>query len=51
MTVAAGRNDTDHGAFSALLAEATDRRGNTSLYGRLEVAQKETVCHSAASPR
>jgi len=43
VTVAAGRNGTDHGAFHALLAEATDRRGNTSLYGRFEIAQKETA--------
>jgi hypothetical protein len=43
VTVAVGRNDTDRGAFSSLLAEATDRRGNTSTYARLEVAQKETL--------
>ena len=43
VTVAVGHNDTDHGAFSSLLAEATERRGNMSIYGRLEVAQKETL--------
>jgi len=42
-TVAVGRNDTDHGAFHTLLAEATDRRGLTSFYGRLETTQKETL--------
>lgn len=42
-TVAVGRNDTDHGAFHTLLAEATDRRGPTSFYGRLATAQKETL--------
>ena len=42
-TVAVGRNDTDHGAFHTLLAEATDRRGLTTFYGRLETAQKETL--------
>lgn len=41
-TVAAGRNDTAHGAFHALLAEATARRGTGAFYGRLEVTQKET---------
>jgi hypothetical protein len=43
VTIAAGRNDTDHGAFHALLAEATERRGNNSIYGRLEFSQKETI--------
>jgi len=42
-TVAFGRNDTDHGAFQALLAEATDRRGAMSFYGRFESVQKETA--------
>ena len=41
-TVAYGRNDTDHGAFNALLAEATDRRGNVA-YGRFEIVQVETA--------
>jgi hypothetical protein len=48
VTIAAGRNGTDHGAFHALLAEATDRRGKTSLYGRFEVAQKETALASGS---
>lgn len=47
-TVALGRNDTDHGAFHALLAEATERRGATSLYGRLEITEKETVSRVTA---
>jgi hypothetical protein len=42
-TIAAGRNDTDHGAFHALLAEATARRGVMSWYGRLEYAEKDTL--------
>jgi hypothetical protein len=42
-TVAAGRNDTDHGAFHALLAEATARRGAMAWYGRLEYVEKETL--------
>ena len=48
VTIAAGRNDTDHGAFNAVLAEATERRGNNSFYGRLELAQKETVSQVTA---
>jgi hypothetical protein len=43
MTVAVGRNDTDHGAFHAFLAEATERRGDNSFYGRLEIGEKETA--------
>ena len=42
-TVAAGRNDTDHGVFGAFLAELTTKRGATSVYGRVESAQKETA--------
>jgi hypothetical protein len=42
-TVAVGRNDTEHGAFHALLAEATERRGLTTFYGRLEITQKEML--------
>jgi hypothetical protein len=42
-TVAVGRNDKEHGAYHALLAEATERRGRTSLYGRLEAVQTETA--------
>ncbi|MGH9140931.1 MAG: hypothetical protein ACRD2I_07300 [Vicinamibacterales bacterium] len=41
-TIAVGRNDTSHGAFHALLAEGTVKRGRMSFYGRLELAQKET---------
>jgi hypothetical protein len=43
LTVAAGRNGTDHGPAYALLAEATERRGKGSFYGRLDFAQKETA--------
>jgi hypothetical protein len=42
-TVAIGRNDKENGAFHALLAEATDRHGQTTLYGRLESVQTETA--------
>ena len=42
-TVAVGRNDKEHGTFHALLAEATERRGLTSFYGRLEAVQTETA--------
>jgi hypothetical protein len=48
VTVAAGRNDTNDGVFAALLAEATERRGNNSFYGRLEFSQKETVSQVTA---
>jgi hypothetical protein len=42
-TVAVGRNDKEHGTFHALLAEATERRGLASFYGRLEAVQTETA--------
>jgi hypothetical protein len=42
-TIAIGRNDKAYGAFHALLAEATDHRGATSLYGRFESVQTETA--------
>ena len=42
-TIAVGRNDKAHGAFHALLAEATDHRGGTSFYGRFESVQTETA--------
>lgn len=41
-TVALGRNDKEHGASHAFLAEATRRFGMNSLYGRLEVQQVES---------
>jgi hypothetical protein len=41
VTVALGRNDTDHGAYHAVLGEATDKRGPQSIYGRFEVLQTE----------
>ena len=42
-TIAFGRNNKEHGAFNALLAEATDHRGRTSIYGRLESVDTETA--------
>jgi len=48
VTIAAGRNDTDRGAFHALLAEATEHRGAMSFYGRLEYSEKETVTRVTA---
>jgi hypothetical protein len=42
-TIAVGRNDKEHGAFSAFLAELTSHRGATSLYGRLESVDTETA--------
>jgi hypothetical protein len=42
-TIAVGRNDKTHGAFHALLAEATDHRGANSFYGRFESVQTETA--------
>jgi hypothetical protein len=42
-TVAAGRNDEDHGASSGVLAEATHKRGLYSVYGRLETLQLDVV--------
>lgn len=42
VTVAYGRNDKSHGAFNALLAEATARRGPMSVYTRLESVDTET---------
>jgi hypothetical protein len=41
-TFAYGRNNKSHGAFNALLAEATDRRRALSVYGRLETLQVES---------
>jgi hypothetical protein len=42
VTVAYGRNDKADGVFNALLAEVTERRGLTSLYGRFEAVDVET---------
>jgi hypothetical protein len=42
-TVAYGRNDKPDGAFNALLAEATERRGRLSAFGRFERLQVETA--------
>jgi hypothetical protein len=42
-TFAVGRNDKQHGAFHAFLAELTSHRGATSIYGRLESVDTETA--------
>jgi hypothetical protein len=42
-TLAVGRNDKEHGAFHAFLAELAAHRGATSLYGRLESVDTETA--------
>lgn len=41
VTLAAGRNGTDHGNFRAVLGELTDRRGPRSVYTRLEILETE----------
>jgi hypothetical protein len=38
-----GRNDTDHGALSAMFLEGARHTGLNSLYGRFEVVQRETA--------
>lgn len=38
-----GRNDTDHGARSAMFLEGTQHVGVNSLYGRFEVVQADTA--------
>src|SRR5262245_11170768 len=43
VTVAYGRNDKENGVFHALLAEATIRRGLTSIYQRFEFVDTETA--------
>jgi hypothetical protein len=43
ITFAYGRNDKSEGDFNALLAEATERRGATAFYGRLEFVDTETA--------
>jgi len=49
VTVAAGRNATDHGDFNAVLAEATTVRGPLSLYGRAEVVQREFLTEAVSA--
>jgi hypothetical protein len=49
-TIAAGRNDKEHDAYHALLAEATGRRGRTTAYGRFEWVQTETALQSGVPP-
>ncbi len=41
-TFAFGVNEKEHGAYTAYLAEAEDRRGRTSIYGRFESVDTET---------
>ena len=48
-TVAVGRNDKEHGAFHALVAEATERRGKDVFYVRFEWVQTETALQSGVS--
>jgi hypothetical protein len=42
VTVAYGRNNKEHGAFNAMLAEATHQQHNVAVYGRIETLQTET---------
>ena len=42
-TFAFGLNQKDQGPYSAYLAEATDRRGRNSIYGRFESVDTETA--------
>ncbi len=42
-TFAYGRNEKASGPYSAYLAEATDRRGPVSIYGRFESVDTETA--------
>jgi hypothetical protein len=42
MTIAFGRNDTDHGSRNAFLAEGAARLGKNGVYGRFEAVQTET---------
>jgi hypothetical protein len=42
ITAAFGRNDKTDASYDAFLAEATDRRGPWSMYGRFESVQVET---------
>jgi hypothetical protein len=43
MTVAFGRNDTDHGARNAFFIEGAKHAGLTGVYGRFEAVQTETA--------
>mgnify|MGYP001384173119 CR=1 FL=1 len=43
LTAAYGRNDKADGAFNAFLVEATSRRGDLSIYSRLENLQVEAA--------
>ncbi len=42
VTVAYGRNDTDHGSRNGVLVEGARQKGRTAFYGRFEVLQVET---------
>jgi hypothetical protein len=48
-TLAYGRNDKAHGDNQALLAEATERRGRLSAFGRFETLQVETAILAGAA--
>ena len=43
VTVAYGRNDTEHGSRNGVLVEGARQQGRTALYGRFEVLQVETA--------
>jgi hypothetical protein len=43
VTLAYGRNDSDHGARNAVLVEAARRVGLNTMYGRFEALQVETA--------
>ena len=43
VTLAYGRNDSDHGARNAVLIEAARRRDRDTVYGRFEALQVETA--------
>jgi hypothetical protein len=49
MTIAYGRNEKTHGGYNAILAEATERRGRLSTFGRFETLQVETAILAAAA--
>ena len=42
VTVACGRNGTDHGSRNGVLVEGARQKGRTAFYGRFEVLQVET---------
>jgi hypothetical protein len=42
VTVAYGRNDSDHGSRNGVLVEGARQKGRTTIYGRFEALQVET---------